>query len=85
MELIGPGFGHDIDDPAAVVAVFGVEVVGQDPELGDRIEIGHDRRAAVHQLLHVAAVDHESVGVFALAADGLVAGVQDCPKERSPP
>ena len=76
MQLVGAGLGDHIDDAAAVVAVLGVEVVGQDAELGDRIEIGHDGSAAVHQLLHVAAVDHEAVGVFALAADRLVAGVQ---------
>ena len=76
MQLLSPGFGDHIDNAAAVVPVLRVEVIGQNPELGDRIEIGNNGGAAVHQFLHVAAVDHETVGVFALPADRLVAGIQ---------
>ncbi len=74
--MIGAGFGHNIHHAPAVVAVLGVKVVGQNPELGDGIEVGNHQSAAVHEFLHIAPVDHEAVGVFPLAPDGLIAGVQ---------
>src|SRR5215469_10933721 len=42
VKAICPRLGHHIHDTAAIVAVLGVEVVGQNPEFGDRIEIGND-------------------------------------------
>ena len=76
MKHVAAGFRDDVDDPAVVVAVLRIEVVGQQAELLDRIEVGHDRRAAVHVLLDIAAVDQEAVRAFALAADRHVAGVE---------
>jgi hypothetical protein len=70
VELGGAGFGDDEDLAAGGVAVFGVEVGGEDAEAVDGVEVGHDGGAHVDVFLHVAAVDAEAVGVFALAADG---------------
>ena len=76
MQSICARLGHDIHDAAAVISVFRIEIVGQHTKLGDRIQIGDDRSAAVHQFLDIPAIHDESVGVFTLAADRLVAGVQ---------
>ena len=62
-------FGDNVDDATVVVAVFRIEVVGEQPKLLDRVEIGHDTSAAVHPFLHVAAVHVEAVGALALATD----------------
>ncbi len=76
VQRVGAAFGHHVHDAAGIVAKFGVEVVGQHAEFGKRIEIGNDAGAAVHLFLHVGTVHQKSVGIFALAADGLVPGVQ---------
>src|SRR6266850_818901 len=76
MELVGSRLGHNVYNAAAVIAVLRIEVVGQYTELGDRIEVGHDRCAAVHHLLDVASIDHEAIGVFSLATNRLVPGIQ---------
>ena len=75
VELRCAGLGDDEDLAAAGVAVFGVEVGSEDTEAVDGVEIGDDGGAHVYVFLDVAAVDAESVGGFALAADGEVAGV----------
>ena len=75
MKCVASGFADDSDDAAVVVAVLGIEVVGEDAEFFDRIEVGNDGGATVHVLLHVDSIDHEAVGGFALAVDGEVAGV----------
>ena len=59
-----------------IEAVLGIEVVGQHPELFDRIEVRNDGGAAIHVLLHIDPVHHEAVGRFALAIDGQVSGIQ---------
>src|SRR5207302_4518317 len=74
VQLVGAAPRDNVDDTAAIVPVLGVEIIGQDAELGNRIETRYDRGAAVHQFLDVASIYHEAVGVFALTADGLVAG-----------
>ena len=72
---VAAGFADDSDDAAVVVPVLRIEVVGQHAELFDGIEVGDDRGAAVHVLLHIDSIDHEAVGRLALAVDGEVAGV----------
>ena len=76
MERVGAGLGDDVDLAAAELAVLGVEVTGENAELGDGIEVGNDGRAHVDVFFDVAAVDDEGVGKFALAVDGDCAGIQ---------
>ena len=76
VEHVAARLRDDVDDAAVVVAVLGIEVVGEQAELFDRIEIRHDTRAAVHAFLHVAAVDVEAVRGFALAAHRHDAGIE---------
>jgi hypothetical protein len=42
MKGVGARFCNGIDLPAAVVPVFGIEVVGDDAEFGDGVEIRDD-------------------------------------------
>ena len=72
VELVGAGFGDDIHQASAVMPVFSVEDVRQQPKLGNRVEVGNHRRAVVDLLLHQTAVHHEPVRVLALAPDGEV-------------
>ena len=76
MILVAARLRDDVDDAAVVVAVLGVEVVRQDAELGNRVEVRHDRRAAIHVLLHAPAVDHKAVRALALPVDRHVTRVQ---------
>ena len=76
VKIVTPGFGDDVDLSAAVLAVFGVEIIGENAELRDGIEIRNDGGAHVDVFFDVAAVDHEAVGEFTLAVDGNVARVQ---------
>ena len=81
MERIAARLGDDADDAAVVVAVLRIEVAGEDAKLIDRVEVGHNRGAAVHPLLHVAAVDEEAVRRLTLAADRQIAGIE-LPRRR---
>ena len=76
VKCIAARFGDDADLAAAVLAVFGVVVAGDDAELGDGIEVGNDGRAGVHILFRIAAVHAEIIRRFALAVDGKIARVQ---------
>src|SRR6185295_12703333 len=76
VNLIGTRLGDHIHHAAGIVAILGVEIVGKNPKLGDRIQIRNYRRASIHQFFNVSAVDQESIGVFALAADGLIARIE---------
>jgi hypothetical protein len=76
VEPVGAGLGDYADLSAGKLSVLGIEVAGDDAELGDRIEVGNDGGAGVHVLLDVAAVDAEVVGEFPLAVDGDGAGIQ---------
>src|SRR5579864_4624276 len=67
--LIASRPGHDIHHAAAVVSIFRVEVTGEDAKFGDGIKVRRDGGAHVHALFNVAAVDHETVGHFAVSAD----------------
>src|SRR5260370_30273967 len=76
MDGLGPGFGHNIDWAAAVVAVLGIEVVGDDAKLRNGVQIRNNPSAVVLALFDVGAIHHEAVGRLALAVDRLVPGVQ---------
>ena len=52
MILVRAGLGNHIDLAAAVITVFRVEVVGQYPELGDRIKVGNGSRSREARFLH---------------------------------
>ena len=71
VEGIGPRLGDGIDQAAAVIAEFRVEVIGDDAKLGQRIEVGQDRRSTIVTFLDVAAVDVEAIGHFPVAAYGV--------------
>ncbi len=64
------------DLASAELAVFRVEVTGENPELGDGIQVGNDRRAHVDVFFDVASVQHKAVGKFPLAVDRDGAGIQ---------
>ena len=70
------GLGDDVDLASAEFAVLCVKVAGKYAELGDRIEIGDDRRSHVDVFLGVAAVDDEGVGELALAMNRNCARIQ---------
>ncbi len=76
VEHVAAGLGDDVDLAATVFAIFGVEIVGENPELGDGVEIGNNSGAHVDVFLHVTAIHHEAVGEFSLAVDGNGAGIQ---------
>ena len=76
MKRVAAGFGDDVHHPAVVVSILGVEVVGENTELLDGIQVRNDRGSAVHVLLHVDGIHHESVGGFALAVDRNIARIQ---------
>ena len=76
VKCIGAGFRDHVDLSAAEFAVFGVEVVGENPKLGDGIEVRNNRRAHVDVLFHVASIHDETVGEFPLAVDRDRAGIQ---------
>lgn len=73
--IIGTGFGYHIDLAAGIVAVFGVEVIGDDSEFGDGIEIRNGPGTRKTSLLHENSVQKETVRSFAHAIDGVSAGV----------
>ncbi len=76
VEAVAAGFGDDADLAAAELTDLGVEVAGDDAELGDGVEIGNDGGSGVYVFFGIAAVDGEVVGKFALAVDGDGAGVE---------
>ena len=82
VECVGPRLRDHADLAAAELAVFRVEVAGENPELGDGIQVGNDRRAHVDVLLDVASIQHEAVGEFALAVDRDGAGIQTAGRRK---
>ena len=62
VKRIAAGLGDHADLAAAEFPVFGVKVAGDDAELGDRVEVGHDGRARVHVFFRIGAVHAEGVG-----------------------
>src|SRR5262249_47766943 len=61
---------------AAEAAVFGVEAVGDQAELGYRIDIRDDGSAHIPAFAHIAAVDQKRIRAFPLPVDGDVAGTE---------
>lgn len=84
MEPVASSLGDHGDDAAVIVSIFGVEVVGQHPELIDRIEVRNDGCAAVHVLLHIDPVHQEPVHGLVLAVDLEVAGIQVARRIEAP-
>ncbi len=76
VECVGAGLRDHVDLASAELAVFRVEVAGENPELGDGIQVGNDRRAHVDVLFDVASIQHKAVGEFPLAVDRDGAGIQ---------
>src|ERR1700737_380586 len=75
VESIRAGLGHNIDQSAAVVAVFGIGIGGQNAKLGDGIEVGNDSRLLADTFLHTGPIQRKPVGVLALAVDRKLPGV----------
>ncbi len=71
VKAVGPGLGDDIDLAAAIVAIFCVEVIGNDAKLGDRVEVGNQCGAVVNAFLRISAVDHKPICAGSTAVDGL--------------
>ncbi len=69
METVAAALGDDVDLAATELAVFCVEVTGQNPKLSDRIEIRNNRRSHVDVLFTVTSIDTEEVCKFALTID----------------
>ena len=76
MQGIGPGLCDDVDLASAELTIFGVKVIGENAELGDRVQIGDDGGAHVDILFDIAPIHQEAVGKFALAVDGDGARIQ---------
>ncbi len=76
VKAVGAGLGDDADLAAAELAILGVEVAGDDAELGDGVEVGDDGGAGVDVFFDVAAVDAEEVGELALPVDRDGAGIE---------
>ena len=76
VKCIRPGLRHHADLASAELAVFRVKVTRQNPELGDGIQVGNNRRAHVDVFFDVASIQHKAVGKFPLAVDRDGAGVQ---------
>ena len=57
METICARFGDGVHHRPAEFSIFGVETVGNKPELFDRIEIGNQACTEVAALAHVASVN----------------------------
>src|SRR3984893_1639635 len=67
--------GHNIDQSAAVVAVFGVGIGGQDAKLGDGIEVRNDSCLLADAFLYTSSIQRKPIGIFALAVDRKLPGV----------
>ena len=76
VKCVAAGLGDDVDLAAAEFAILRVKVAGKNAELGDRVEIGNDRRSHVDVFLGIAAVDDEGVGKLPLAMNGNRAWIQ---------
>src|ERR1700737_4116671 len=75
VESIRARLGHNIDQSAAVVAVFGVGIGGQDAKLGDGIEVRNDSCLLADAFLYTSSIQRKPIGIFALAVDRKLPGV----------
>ena len=71
MDLVGSGTGDDVGGRAETVAEFGVGVMGEDAEFGNRIDGRLENETAVDAVEVVGAVDKEIVGLGTLAVHGI--------------
>ena len=69
VELVCAGFCNNVDLTTRVSPIFGVEVVGEDSEFGDRIKVGNNGGGHASGFFGIRAVHHVSVGGFSLAVD----------------
>ena len=76
MNMVGAGLGNDINLPAAVVSVLCVIVIGQNAELGDRIQIGDRSGSPIAVLSNDSAVQQEAIVGFPLAVDRECSSIQ---------
>src|ERR1700716_3427061 len=83
MQRVGARFGNHIDLAAAVVAVFGVVVVGENAELGQRVKIGNSCGATVAELLNDKAIEKKAVFRLTLPVDRQRSGVETAGDERN--
>ena len=63
------GLGDDSYDSAILVSILGIEVVGENTELFNRIQVWNNRGTAVHVFLNIHPIHHESIGRLALPID----------------
>ena len=75
MELVSARLRNNVNQPAAIVPIFSVKIVREDPKFRNRIEIGNHGRTVEFSFFDRSPVDHESVGLFTLATDGEVSGI----------
>ena len=76
VKCIGTGLSYNVDLAAAELAVFGIEVIGENPKFINGIEVGNDRRPHVDVFFDIASIDHKAVGKFPLAVNRDGAGIQ---------
>ena len=74
VKIIIARLGHRIDNGPRETAVFGVEGVGDQAKLLDRIESGHDGCPVVPPFLDVSPIHQKGVGRFPLPIYRNVAG-----------
>ena len=70
VNLIGSGFGDDVDDRARVAAVFRVEGIGEDTKFVDGIGRRLDGRGVHKDVVSIAAIHHVIVGAASAAVHG---------------
>src|SRR5260370_9145712 len=68
--------GDGVHDGAAEPAVFRVETVSDQAELGHRVDVRNDGRAHVAALADVASIHQEGISRFALAINRDIAGIE---------
>ena len=73
MEAVGAGFCGHHNLATTVVPVLGIEIAGQDAELGNRVEVGNDAGVLVERFVDVCAVHRGPLAVSL------------CPLIESPP
>src|SRR5579864_8558814 len=82
MVLVCAGLGDYVDKAAAVVSVLGVEIIGQDAKLMQRIQVGNRSSARKPQLLHQYPIQNEAILRLPHAIDGVSPGIQAARNQR---
>src|SRR5258708_541343 len=73
---IGSRFRNDVNLPARIVAVLGVEIVGHDAKLGDGVKVWNNPSSGKGEFLHRGSVQQETIGRFTLAIDRQIPSIQ---------